>query len=105
MDHLGYIAVALCLLSVLATALLVPWLSKPSACAFSHAYEKKLKNFKLFRTILLSSIALIQDTLSIVKVVEQHGTLGPIEFSNILVGFTWTLAVVRDQIQGYRDTY
>ncbi len=92
---------ALCLLSVLAAALLVPWLSKPSA--FSHAYEKKLKNFKLFRTILLFCIALIQDTLSIVKVVEQHGTLGPIEFSNILVGFTWTLAVVRDRIQGYHD--
>ena len=93
MEPIDYIAAALCALSLLAALPAIHWLSAPST--HSLAYERKLRNFKLFRTTLLACIALSQGGLSVAKLVEQHGSPSSIAIGNGAVAASWTLSVVR----------
>jgi hypothetical protein len=94
MDHLGYIAAALCALSLLSTALQLSWLLRRAAAPPSAAHERKFHNFKVFRTCLLGCVAGSQLALAVAKLVEQRGALDAVALGNAAVAACWIVALV-----------
>jgi hypothetical protein len=94
MDHLGYIAAALCALSLLSAVLQLAWLLRRPRAPPSAAHERKFHNFKVFRTCLLACIAASQLALTVAKLVEQRGAVDSIALGNAAVGACWSAAVV-----------